>query len=411
MVRPFVGLRPSPERAAEVAAPPYDVVSSDQARRLARDRPWSFLHVSRAEIDLPPGTDPHAPEVYAKGAENLRRMIEAGVLRRDAGAYYYVYRLTQGDHVQTGLVAGVPVRAYEAKRIRPHEATQPEKEEDRLRHIETLKAQTGPVMVVHRPIPDGAALLARIVVRPPAYAFAAADGVGHALWVVSDPRSIEDLTGAFRALDALYIADGHHRSAAAVRVARKSRTAKPRLTGEAAHEYFLAVAFPSDEVRILDYNRAVRDLNGLTAQAFIEEVKSRFAVEASRSPLRPTRPREFGMYLEGHWYRLLWRGRPASEPNAAARLDASLLSAHLLEPVLGIGDPRLDPRIGFIGGTCGLEELKRRVDGGEMAVAFTICPPRVEDVMAVADAGEMMPPKSTWFEPKLADGLVSYPLD
>ncbi len=408
LIRAFAALRAVPEHAAELAAPPYDVLTIEEARMRARGKPWSFLHVSRAEIDLPAKTDPYDSEVYAKAAENFRRMVEAGMLRRDPTPAYYVYRLSAGEHVQTGLAVAASIEAYLGDRIRRHEVTRRDKEDDRTRHIEALGAQTGPVLLTHRPCPEAARILKRVAEEPPSYAFSAEGGVGHALWMVAQAGQIDRLTRAFGEIEALDIADGHHRSAAAARIAERGRANNPRHRGDEPYNYFLAVAFPADEMRIFAYDRLVRDLRGSNGKGLLERVRERFDVEPSPAPLRPARPHEFGMYLGGAWYRLALREAPSPQARPRERLDVSLLSVRLLEPVLGIGDPRRDPRIDFVGGARGLEALERRVDSGEMAVAFTLYPTRMEDLMAVADAGETMPPKSTWFEPKLADGLVSY---
>lgn len=392
-------------------APPYDILTVAEARAQTRGRPWSFLHLSRPEIDLPPSTDAFAPEVYAKGADTLRRMLAAGVLHRDPAPCYYVYRLSAGEHRQTGLVGAASLAAYVEGRIRRHEFTRPDKEQDRVRNIEAIGAQTGPVLLAHRPLAEAAALLRRLADGSPACEVAAADGSRHALWVVAEAEAIARISALFGALGAFYIADGHHRSAAAARVAAARRAKNPRHRGDEPYNGFLAVAFPSDELRILDYNRVVRDLDGLSAEAFLDRLSERFTVTPSQRALRPVDAHEFGAYLAGQWYRLALRQPPAPGGPPLARLDVALLSLHVLEPILGIGDPRHDPRIDFVGGARGVQELQRRVDGGEMAVAFTLPPTAMEDVMAVADAGEVMPPKSTWFEPKLADGLVSLPLD
>ncbi|CAA7626235.1 DUF1015 domain-containing protein [Magnetospirillum sp. SS-4] len=405
LLRPFPGLRPTPDHAAQVVAPPYDVVSSDEARVMAADRPLSFLHVSKPEIDLPEGTDPHAPEVYARGAETLRAMIRDGVLVQDTQPCFYVYRLSMGAHFQTGIVGGASVAAYDANRIRKHEFTRPDKEDDRVRQTDSCNAQTGPVLLAHRDHPAVAAVIARVIKGRPAYTVAAADKVIHTLWVMDDPEMQETVTKAFDDMPALYIADGHHRSAAASRVAAMRRGND----GGGACESFLAVSFPMTEMMILDYNRVVRDLGGHTPDSFLAAVENAFTVEAIAGLARPACSHCISMYLDGQWYRLEPRDPPPADP--VARLDVSLLSDRLLGPVLGIGDLRKDARIDFVGGRRGLGELERRVDSGEMAVAFAMYPTSMSDLVAVADSGQVMPPKSTWFEPKLADGMVSYPLD
>ena len=409
LIRPFAALRPSAERAAEVAAPPYDVLSSDEARERAAGKPWSFLHVSKPEIDLPPGTDPYSPAVYAKGAENLARMRDAGVLLRDAVPGYYVYRLVMGTHVQTGVAVAASVAAYDTNRIRKHEFTRPDKEDDRVRNIEALNAETGPVLLAYPDSPEIDALIAGVAAGEPEFDLVADTGVRHTVWKTDDYAVVEAFTRAFEALPALYIADGHHRSAAASRVAaaRRAAGAGP----EASHEAFLAVAFPHHEMQILPYNRLVTDLHGLSVEAFLDAVAEKFELAPAQAAVAPAAPGEFGMLLGQQWYRLAIRPNfvPAGDP--VARLDVSLLADHLLAPVLGITDPRRDKRIDFVGGIRGLAELERRVGTGEAVLAFSMFPTRMEDLMAVADALEVMPPKSTWFEPKLADGPLSHVLD
>jgi len=411
LIKPFTGLRPAPGRAQNVAAPPYDVVSTSEARAMVDGRPWSFLHVSRPEIDLPKGTDPYAPEVYAKARDNLELMMAEGILLRDPDERYYVYRITMGEHVQTGLVAAASIAAYDADRIKKHEFTRPVKEDDRVRHIEALNAQTGPAFLVYRSHAaiDGA--ITGICNASPELDITAVDGVRHELWCVTDAATIASLSSAFEQLDALYVADGHHRSAAASRVAAARRAANPDHTGDEAYNYFLSVIFPHNQMQILAYNRLVRDLHGLSPEDFLSRVSVPFRVEPSAQPVTPTRLAEFGMYLDGSWYRLTLDEARIPWDDPVARLDVSLLQDNLIEPILGIVDPRRDERIDFVGGIRGLEGLTRRVDSGEMRVAFSLYPTRMPDLMAVADAGEVMPPKSTWFEPKLADGLISHVLD
>lgn len=407
LIQPFRGLRPAPGRAADVIAPPYDVLSSAEARVRARGRPASFLHISKPEIDLPEGTDPHDPRVYEQGAANFRRMITECILVRDPTPCYYVYRLRMGEHVQTGIVFAGSVAAYDANRIRRHEFTRPDKEDDRVRQITALNAQTGPVLLAYRPDVQVRDLLARVAATPPACEATADDGIVHTLWTITDGPTIGALGARFNAMATLYIADGHHRSAAASRVAAELRARAPQATGAEPWEYFLCVAFAADEMRILDYNRVVKDLNGLGESEFLARVSECFTLADCEGQARPRRPGEFGMLLGGRWWRLAIR--PELVPDdPVASLDVSLLQSNLLAPVLGIRDPRTDRRIDFVGGMRGLGELERRVASGEMAVAFALYPTRMEALMAVADAGQVMPPKSTWFEPKLADGMVSH---
>ncbi len=410
LIKPLRGLRPTPGRAADVIAPPYDVLNSAEARLRATGRPASFLHISKPEIDLPSGIDPHDPRVYARGAENFRAMVAASVLVRDATPCYYVYRLQMGEHVQTGIVCTGSVAAYDANRIRKHEYTRPDKEDDRVRQITALDAQTGPVLLAYRSSDAVRAILAGVARGTPLCEATADDGIVHALWRVDDPATIDRLTRLFDAMQALYIADGHHRSASASRVAAARRACNPAPTGEESCEYFLCVAFPHDEMKILDYNRVVKDLNGRSPEAFLAAIGERFEVVPSAGEARPGQAGEFGMYLAGRWYRL--RIHPQHVPaDPVASLDVSLLQDNLLAPLLGIRDPRTDQRIDFVGGMRGLGELEKRVASGEMAVAFALHPTSMASLMAVADAGQVMPPKSTWFEPKLADGLVSHVLD
>jgi len=410
MIQPFKGLRPAEGRADDVVAPPYDVMNAAEARDMAQGRPWSFLHISRPEIDLPEGTDPYASEVYAKARENLDRMIDEGVLVRDSKPCYYAYRLTMGEHVQTGLVAAASVEAYDADRIKKHEYTRPVKENDRVRQIEALNAQTGPVFLVYRANAVVDEVLSGVSRQQPDVDVTARDGVRHEIWVIDDDEQIDALTSAFDAMDALYVADGHHRSASASRVAGARRESSPDQAGEASWNYFLSVIFPDNQMQILDYNRVIKDLAGLTPQAFLERVAAIFTVTESATPVKPAAPGEFGMYLDGSWYRLTLP--PDQIPDDPVEsLDVSLLANNLIAPILGITDQRTDDRIDFVGGIRGLEGLMQRVDSGEMAVAFSLPPTSMQALMAVADAGEVMPPKSTWFEPKLADGLVSHVLD
>jgi uncharacterized protein (DUF1015 family) len=405
LIRPFRALRPAPGRAGEVLAPPYDVLSSAEARARANGKPWSFLHISKPEIDLDPAIDPYDDAVYAKAADNLERMIKAGVLVRDARPAYYVYRLTWRGHSQTGLAGAASVADYNTNRIRKHEHTTPVKEDDRVRQIETINAQTGPVMIGYPPAKELDALIAKAASGKPDVDVVADDGVRHQLWVVQDEAAVAAITRAVDAMPALYIADGHHRSAAA------SRIAATRGGGDKSHAYFLSVIFPHHEMTILDYNRVVRDLHGMSGDAFLAALRKSYSVEAAREPVRPTSAGELGMYLAGQWYRLAIRSELIPHNDPIGRLPITLLASNILEPLLGIADQRKDKRIDFVGGGRGLEELARRVDSGEMAVAFALYPTQMADLMAVADANGIMPPKSTWFEPKLADGMVSHVLD
>jgi len=413
LIKPFRGLRPAPGRAAEIAAPPYDVLSSEEARRIVHgdtEKLWSFLHISKPEIDLPADIAPYDPAVYAKAAANLGSMLGAGVLARDAVPGYYAYRLTMptpgGDHVQTGLVATAAVACYDSNRIRKHEFTRPDKEDDRVRQIEATNAQTGPVLLAYPASTTADAMIDAIAQGEPASDVTAADGIRHQIWTLDDPARVDALTRCFDGMEALYIADGHHRSAAASRVAAARRQEERELSSD----YFLAVIFPHHQMRILDYNRVVKDLNGLTADEFLKRLEEKFLVSPACGAVKPACPGEMGLYLPGRWYRLNLDPKLFVK-DPVAGLDVSLLSEHVLGPLLGMADLRRDERIDFVGGIRGLEELEKRVDSGEMAVAFALYPTHMDQLMAVADCNLVMPPKSTWFEPKLADGLVSHVLD
>ncbi len=404
LIRPFKGLRPVPAHSEDVVAPPYDVLNTEEARIRAKGRPWSFLHISKPEIDLPAEVDPYSVIVYQTGAKNLQRQLDDKILVQDKQESYYVYQLTMGEHTQTGIVAVASVQEYDRNRIRKHEFTRPKKEDDRVRQIDALNAQTGPVFLTYRQHPRVDELINKITATPAEVNITADDGVSHTLWPVSDPAVVNSITENFDKMDALYIADGHHRSAAA------SRVSKMRSSGSQATEadYFLSVIFPDNQMRILDYNRVVKDLNGHSDKEFLSKVENRFAVSKQDQEVKPVSPGEFGMYLGGQWYRLKLKAQYINNDDPVKRLDVSLLADNLIDPVLGISDPRTDEKIDFVGGIRGLKELEKRVNSGEMQVAFSLFPTSLHDLMSVADDNQVMPPKSTWFEPKLADGLVSY---
>ncbi|OOZ40649.1 hypothetical protein BOW53_06895 [Solemya pervernicosa gill symbiont] len=411
LIRPFTGLRPVPERAADVAAPPYDVLNTAEARERVVGKPLSFLHISKPEIDLPEGTDPFDASVYAKGAENLQRLISDGVLIRDDSPCYYLYQLEMDGHIQTGLVAAASVEAYDENRIRKHEFTRPEKEDDRVRQVDALNAQTGPVFLVHKYQAEVETMVREATAGEPLYNLTADDGIRHTLWVMDDAAKTARLTELFDAMPCIYVADGHHRSAAASRVCASRKTDNSNHSGEESYNYFLTVIFPDNEMQILDYNRVVADMNGLDRETFLSKAAESFTVTAETGQVKPGKPQEFGMYLQEQWYRLTINSDlvPANDP--VGQLDVSLLQNNLIEPLLGISDPRRDKRIDFVGGIRGMDGLEKRVDSGEMTLAFSLFATGMADLMAVADANEVMPPKSTWFEPKLADGLVSHVLD
>jgi uncharacterized protein (DUF1015 family) len=405
LVRPFAALRPTAASAAAVVAPPYDVVNTDEARALAAGRPQSFLHISRPEIDLPEGSSPYSDDAYAQGARSLERLIAERVLVRDKEPSFYIYRMVMAGLTQTGVAFAASVRAYEQNRIKRHELTRPDKENDRVRNIATLNAQTGPVLLAYRATDTLRELLTIATNSAPLFSVTGPNDVVHTVWATA-PATDATLQAELDGLGALYIADGHHRSAAAARVA-----AQRRGSARASHEFFLGVAFPHDEMRILDYNRVVRDLNGLAPQTLLARIRESFTVDAIDAGTSPAQPETFSMYLDGRWYELKLHAALVPRHDPVASLDISMLQDRLLGPILGIGDPRTDSRIDFVGGVRGLAELERRVQSGKAAVAFALHPTRMEQLMAVADAGKLMPPKSTWFEPKLADGLLTHVLD
>jgi uncharacterized protein (DUF1015 family) len=410
LVRPFAGLRPAPGRAADIAAPPYDVVNTDEARELATGKPFCFFHVSRAEIDLPPETNPYAAEVYETAAKNLQSFERSGALVRDSAPCFYIYRITAGGRSQTGVAVSASVQAYTENRIKKHELTRPAKEDDRVRQIEAVNSITGPVFTVHRASAELATLFGAVTSGAPD---ADADGIGgalHELWVVSEAATVASIGALLNAMDALYIADGHHRSAAGGRIAASRAAANPYHDGSEAYNGFLAVSFPDDEVTILDYNRVIRDLNGRDAAGFRNALADQFDITPKGAPIRPAARGTFGMYIDGAWALLTPKTPPVTD-DPVERLDVQILARMVLEPLLGVTDQRTDTGIDFVGGSRGPEEISRRVDSGEMAIGFTFFPTSLADLMAVADADMIMPPKSTWFEPKLADGMISLPLD
>jgi uncharacterized protein (DUF1015 family) len=409
-IEPFRGLRPCRELAEKIAAPPYDVLSSEEARELARGNPYSFLHVGKPEIDLPPGTDLYADEVYAKAKENFTRFIKEKILLQDRKRCFYIYKQVWGDHVQIGLVAGASCQDYQDDVIKKHELTREDKERDRQRHIETLNAQTGPVFLTYKQRDEIDRLVAQGMQNGPENDFSTYDGVRHIFYKVDDKKRIAAIQKEFKRLDGLYVADGHHRSAAATRIKARRQAENPGHSGDEEYNFFLAVIFPHNQMKILPYNRLVRDLRGMGRAEFFAKIDERFDYEESPDKV-PALPREFCLYIEGKWYRLRAKPGTFDSADAIASLDVSILQNNLLDPVLGIQNPRTDKRIDFVGGIRGTAELEKQVDNGNFAVAFSLRPTTIEQLFAVADAGKIMPPKSTWFEPKLKDGLVSHLLD
>jgi len=406
-IEPFQGLRPRRDLAEKIAAPPYDVLSSEEARELAQGNPYSFLHVGKPEIDLPVGTELYSDPVYAKGRENFERFIREGALVQDARKCFYVYKQVWGEHVQVGLVAGASCQDYQDDVIKKHELTREDKERDRQRHIETLNAQTGPVFLTYKRREAIDRLVEQAMARGPENDFLTYDGVRHIFYMVDEEALVAAIQEEFRRLDVLYVADGHHRSAAATKIKAKRQQANPGHSGDEEYNFFLAVIFPHNQMKILPYNRVVKDLNGMCKAEFFAKVAERFDYEEADDKV-PSRPQEFCLYIAGKWYRLQAKPGTFEAADAIASLDVSILQANLLAPVLGIRDPRTDKRIDFVGGIRGTAELEKKVDSGKFAVAFSFRATTIEQLFAVADAGKIMPPKSTWFEPKLKDGLVSH---
>lgn len=399
-VQPFAALRPRPDLASRICELPYDVMSSEEARTIAQGNPLSFLRVSKPEIELPTGTNLYAPEVYARGRENFHRLMAEGALQRDTEPRFYFYRQVMGTHSQTGLVAAASCADYLAGTIKKHELTRPDKEDDRVRHIEALNAQTGPAFLTYRAVAALDELTVRVTAAKPEVDFTAPDGVRHSAWSVREDADAEAIAAEFARLPALYIADGHHRSAAAARVFQSRQ-------GAGGSGGFLAVIFPHHQMQILPYHRAIKDLNGLGAEELLTRLAGTFEVLPAGLP-QPTQVRHVSLFLAGRWHFLRFRAGLAEGANAVDRLDVALLQRHVLDQLLGIRDPRTSQRIGFVGGIRGTRELERLVNSGEYACAFAMAPTDIEDLMAIADAGGIMPPKSTWFEPKLRDGLFCH---
>jgi uncharacterized protein (DUF1015 family) len=399
-IRPFQGLRPAPALVAEVACVPYDVVDREESAALAAGNPHSLLHVDRAEIDLPAETDPYSDAVYAKALENFKRLQAEGDLIRDSGRAVFLYQQIMGDHSQTGIAALCHIDDYEQNLIKKHEKTRRDKEDDRTRLIGTISADTGPVFLTYRDEASIDRIVAEAKRKSPLYDFTAPDGIRHTVWRVDHA---EELVAAFGKVPCSYVADGHHRTASAVRVGKERRAANPGHTGSEDYNWFLAVLFPGSQLRILPYNRCVHDLNGLSPEDLIAKLREAgFAVEDA-TDAAPAKPGEVRMYLQGKWHRVAWTPDPNADP--IARLDVTVLQERVLAPLLGIDDPRTSKRIDFIGGIRGTGELERRIGDGRAAVAFSMYPTTVEQLMDIADAGAIMPPKSTWFEPKLRSGL------
>jgi len=415
LIKPFRGLRPIRELAVKVASHPYDVLNREEAFDLAKGNLLSFLHINKPEVDMDVSVDVHDQSVYEKGRENLDRFQREGTLKQDSEEKLYVYKQVMGEHEQVGLVAAASVDAYENNLIKKHEFTRPEKEDDRVNHMVALDAQVGPVFLTYKAHTEVDALIAKVLATDAEYDFEAEDGTRHAFWVVEDATVSADIETAFADIKHLYIADGHHRSAAASRVKHLRQKYNPDHTGFEPYNYFLAALFPDNQVQILDYNRIVKDLRGADSGTFLEELSTNFDIQKiDLQSAKPSSAREFALYLNKQWYKLKSNDNLTSqidEANPVSSLDVSILQDYVFTPLLDIVDQRTDKRVDFVGGIRGLAELERRVDTEDWAAAFALYPTSIESLMSIADAGEVMPPKSTWFEPKLKSGLVVHKLD
>ncbi len=410
VIRKFKAIRPTSEMAEAVAALPYDVVNSEEAREMTKDKPYSFLHVDKAEIDLPVDTDIYSPQVYAKAKENLDKLVSDGILVQDNKSMLYVYELTMDGRSQTGLVACTSIDEYLNGIIKKHELTREDKEQDRIRHVDICNANTGPIFLAYRTVDEISAIIENVKKNAPVYDFTAEDGIKHRAWVIDNDETANKLIELFKAVPNLYIADGHHRNASAAKVGLKRRAEHPDYTGDEEFNYYLAVIFPSDQLKIMDYNRVVKDLNGMTSEEFMNKLAEKFDIHEADGRAKPEKQYDFGMYLDKKWY-MLTAKENLRVNDAVAGLDVSILQDNVLIPILGIGDIRTDKRIDFVGGIRGLGELERRVDSGEMKVAFAMYPTSIDQLMTIADENKIMPPKSTWFEPKLRSGLFIHSLD
>ena len=413
VVRAFQAVRPTPALAGQVAALPYDVMNSAEAREMVKGNPYSFLHVDKAEVDLDPTIDLYDTRVYQKARDNLNRMIAEGVFVQDEKPCLYIYKQVMDGRTQIGIVGCTAVDDYRNNIIRKHELTRADKEQDRINHVDHCDANTGPIFLAYRAKESISSLVAAVMEsKAPVYDFVSDDGIGHTVWVIDGEATIAAICEEFAQVENLYIADGHHRSASAVRVGMMRREAKPDYNGSEEFNYFLSVIFPDDQLYIMDYNRIVKDLNGYTKEAFLERVAEQFHITpyTGSGALKPEKKHTFGMYLDGSWMLLEAKAGSFDAADPVARLDVSILQNNLLHPILEIGDPRTDKRIDFVGGIRGLQALSDRVDNGSMAVAFSMYPTTMEDLMDIADAGAIMPPKSTWFEPKLRSGLFIHKL-
>ncbi len=410
-VRPFKAFRPKAEFAAEVAAKPYDVLNSDEAREEVKGHPLSFLHVGKPEIDLDPNIDIHDASVYAKGKENLQKLISEKVLVEDSEPYLYVYAQTMNGNIQYGIVGCASVEEYWNDTIKKHELTRKDKEEDRCNHVRVTNSHSGPIFLTYPDNDEINAIVKNVISEKPENDFVALDGIRHQSWIVKEKNRIQKLQSLFASIPNLYVADGHHRSAAAAIVGRERAKANPNHRGDEEYNFFLAVCFPASQLRIMDYNRLVKDLNGMTRDEFFAQCASKFSITKSESQVRPSKKGEFGLYIDRYWYTMNASEPLINQKDPVEKLDVAILQHHLLAPILGINDPRVDKRIDFVGGIRGLSELEKRVNSSEMKLAISMFPTSIHELIAIADAGKIMPPKSTWFEPKLRDGLFIHFLD
>lgn len=413
IIKPFRAIRPVAEKAEKVAALPYDVMSSEEARKMVVSNPYSFLHIDKAEIDLDSSIDIYDERVYQKAKQNMENMIKEGIMLQDEKPLFYIYCLTMNGKSQTGLVVCTSIDEYLNNTIKKHELTRADKEADRIRHVDILNANTGPIFLAYHKNDAVKAILSAVMETEKAvYDFVSEDGIEHKVWLISDEKYISELITLFQKIPNLYIADGHHRNASAVKVGLKRRENKPDYTGEEEFNYYLSVLFSDDELYVMDYNRVVKDLNGLTEEQFLKKVNEKFEIEIyeEKNCCRPKQRHQFGMYLNKKWY-LLTAKKEIIQKDIVAALDVSILQNEILEPILAIGDPRTDKRIDFIGGIRGLEALQKKVDSGDMKIAFSMYPTSMQELMNVADENRTMPPKSTWFEPKLRSGLFIHDLE
>ena len=412
-VRPFKGIRPIKELASKIAALPYDVMNSEEAREMVKGNPYSFLHVDRAEIDLDPSIDVHDTKVYEKARDNLNKMISDGEYMQDENPCLYIYRQTMNGRAQTGLVFCASIDEYINNTIKKHEFTRADKEQDRINHVDYCDANTGPIFLTYKEHDIASAIInawtSSNEKREPVYDFVSEDGIGHTVWVIDNPIIVDEIVDMFKEVENLYIADGHHRSASAVKVGIKRRQENPNYTGDEEFNYFLAVAFPDNDLMVMDYNRVVKDLNGLTVDELIKKLEEKFVVTESKEQVKPSKKHTFGMFVEDKWYLLEAKDGIYNAEDPIDSLDVAILQNNVLTPILGIEDVRTSDRIDFIGGIRGIGELEKRVNS-DMKIAFSMYPTEVHDIMNVADIGEVMPPKSTWFEPKLRSGLFIHKL-